>query len=46
MMGLGAVSTLVLGPHDAVIAANESESGISIHYVNERYDEGNILQVP
>jgi len=29
--------------HEAVIAAGESESGISIHYVNERYDEGNII---
>lgn len=26
--------------HAAVIAAGESESGITIHYVNERYDEG------
>jgi phosphoribosylglycinamide formyltransferase-1 len=26
--------------HDAVLAAKESESGITIHYVNERYDEG------
>jgi phosphoribosylglycinamide formyltransferase 1 len=26
--------------HEAVIAANETESGITIHYVNERYDEG------
>ena len=29
--------------HDAVIAAKEVESGITIHYVNERYDEGNII---
>jgi len=29
--------------HHAVIAANESESGITIHYVNEAYDEGNII---
>ncbi|MEO8069735.1 MAG: phosphoribosylglycinamide formyltransferase [Flavobacteriales bacterium] len=26
--------------HAAVIAAGEKESGITIHYVNERYDEG------
>ena len=26
--------------HEAVIAAGEKESGITIHYVNERYDEG------
>lgn len=29
--------------HEAVIAAKESESGITIHYVNEHYDEGNII---
>lgn len=29
--------------HDAVIAAQEKESGITIHYVNEHYDEGNII---
>lgn len=29
--------------HQAVIANNESKSGISIHYVNEKYDEGNII---
>jgi methionyl-tRNA formyltransferase len=26
--------------HEAVIAARETESGITIHYVNERCDEG------
>lgn len=26
--------------HEAVITAKEKESGITIHYVNERYDEG------
>jgi phosphoribosylglycinamide formyltransferase-1 len=32
--------------HEAVIAAKEKESGITIHYVNERYDEGeHLLQV-
>jgi phosphoribosylglycinamide formyltransferase-1 len=29
--------------HEAVIAAGEQESGITIHLVNERYDEGRIL---
>lgn len=29
--------------HRAVKAAQESESGITIHYVNERYDEGDII---
>ncbi len=29
--------------HHAVISAAERESGITIHYVNERYDEGNII---
>ena len=32
--------------HEAVIAAGEAESGISIHFVNEIYDDGRmILQV-
>jgi phosphoribosylglycinamide formyltransferase-1 len=29
--------------HEAVIHNKESESGISIHYVNEAYDEGEII---
>ena len=29
--------------HKAVVAAKEAESGITIHYVNEHYDEGNII---
>ena len=29
--------------HEAVIAAGEKESGISVHYVNEVYDSGNII---
>ncbi len=29
--------------HKAVKAAGETESGITIHYVNEQYDEGNII---
>ncbi len=29
--------------HNAVLHAKESESGITIHYVNEVYDSGNII---
>jgi len=29
--------------HKAVVANKEKESGITIHYVNEHYDEGNII---
>lgn len=29
--------------HEAVILAKEVESGITIHYVNEKYDEGAII---
>ncbi len=29
--------------HEAVVAAGEPFSGITIHYVNEHYDEGDIL---
>jgi phosphoribosylglycinamide formyltransferase-1 len=29
--------------HEAIIANKEKESGITIHYVNERYDEGSII---
>ena len=29
--------------HEAVVTAHEQESGITIHYVNERYDSGNII---
>lgn len=29
--------------HDAVVAAGEKESGITIHLVNEQYDEGETL---
>ena len=29
--------------HQAVIAAKEKQSGISIHYVNSKYDEGKII---
>jgi len=29
--------------HEAVVASGEKESGITIHYVNENYDEGGII---
>lgn len=29
--------------HEAVVAAGERETGITIHYINEQYDEGAIL---
>ena len=29
--------------HEAVIAAGEKESGITIHYVDEKYDNGDII---
>jgi phosphoribosylglycinamide formyltransferase-1 len=29
--------------HETVIANNEKESGITIHYVNENYDDGDII---
>lgn len=29
--------------HEAVIAAGETESGITFHWVNEQYDEGGII---
>lgn len=29
--------------HEAVIAAGEKETGITIHYVDEEYDHGNII---
>lgn len=29
--------------HEAVVAAGEKESGITIHYINEQYDEGQIV---
>ena len=29
--------------HEAVIASGEKESGITIHYTNEHYDEGSII---
>lgn len=29
--------------HEAVVAAGEKESGITIHYIDEHYDEGSII---
>lgn len=29
--------------HEAVVATGEKESGITIHYINENYDEGDII---
>ncbi|WP_300914912.1 phosphoribosylglycinamide formyltransferase [Bacteroides acidifaciens] len=29
--------------HQAVVVAGEKESGITIHYINEHYDEGDII---
>ncbi|MCD8269684.1 MAG: phosphoribosylglycinamide formyltransferase [Parabacteroides sp.] len=29
--------------HEAVVAAGDKESGITIHYINENYDEGDII---
>ncbi|MDR0769254.1 MAG: phosphoribosylglycinamide formyltransferase [Dysgonamonadaceae bacterium] len=29
--------------HEAVVANRETESGITIHYVNENYDEGQVI---
>ena len=38
--GKGMYGTFV---HEAVIAAGDSESGITIHYVDEHYDHGDII---
>ena len=38
--GKGMYGNLV---HEAVIAAGDSESGITIHYVDEHYDHGDII---
>lgn len=29
--------------HEAVVAAGEKETGITIHYINEHYDEGDVI---
>ena len=30
--------------HEAVIANREKESGITIHYINEHYDQGAVIR--
>ena len=30
--------------HEAVIANQEKESGITIHYINEHYDQGAVIR--
>ena len=29
--------------HEAVVAAGETETGITIHYLNEHFDEGEVI---
>ncbi|RLD36889.1 MAG: phosphoribosylglycinamide formyltransferase, partial [Bacteroidetes bacterium] len=29
--------------HEAIIEAGDKQSGITIHYVNEKYDEGQVI---
>ena len=41
--GYGGKGMYGMKVHEAVINAHEPESGISIHLVNEKYDEGKIL---
>lgn len=39
----GGKSMYGMNVHNAIIQNNESETGITIHYVNENYDEGAII---
>lgn len=32
-----------LAPHEAVLAAKEPMTGATVHYVNENFDDGDIL---
>lgn len=41
--GYGGKGMYGMNVHEAVISSGEKESGISIHYVNENYDEGDII---
>jgi phosphoribosylglycinamide formyltransferase 1 len=41
--GYGGKGMFGIHVHKAVIAANEQESGITIHYANEHYDEGKMI---
>lgn len=40
----GGVGMYGMNVHKAVFSNKESESGITIHYVNEHYDEGEIIE--
>ena len=40
----GVIGMYGMNVHKAVVAAKENKSGITIHYVNENYDEGNIIE--
>lgn len=39
----GGKSMYGMNVHNAIIQNNESETGITIHYINENYDEGAII---
>jgi len=39
----GGIGMYGMHVHEAVVKNNESETGITIHYVNEHYDEGAII---
>jgi phosphoribosylglycinamide formyltransferase-1 len=41
--GYGGKGMYGMHVHEAVVAAGEKESGITIHYINEQYDEGEII---
>lgn len=41
--GYGGKGMYGMKVHEAVVANKEQKSGISIHYVNEKYDDGNII---
>ena len=41
--GYGGKGMYGMRVHEAVVAACDNESGITIHYVNENYDEGQII---
>ncbi len=41
--GYGGKGMYGMKVHEAVLTSKETESGITIHYTNERYDEGEII---
>lgn len=41
--GYGGKGMYGMRVHEAVIASGKKESGITIHYVNEKYDEGEMI---